>query len=590
MRRSASSSSSRQAFTAATAGRRGRAAPFLCVAAVLAAACSPRGGVPVVDMAAFPQPLPVPRVVEGKLVDGLGAPLTLRGVAFTNRVWLDDPLPDEHHAEVDFQRVAELGLNSVRFYVHQRTLEDGLRPGEYRAEGFAWLDRNVAWARARGIYLVLGLHVPPHGYPAIGDGAALWFDREAQRRFVELWRAIAARYRGEPAIAGYHLLSGPEAPDDPEAWRELAERAIGGIRAVDPGHAIFVERLVSAGDGRLPAGDDGPPLVSDPNVVYSFPFYEPLAFTHQGASWVDAVAIDQRYPDPNRVGVRWLDLEPAASTDTSPRLPVGDSDWAFYEGAPYRVEDPTVVVGGVSLVASENAGKAYFDDLVIEELDAEGAVTREVARIDLDGKAGWYFWSKDRSGQRTEEPTGHGDDGSLAIAGTRSLALASAEIWRFAARPGVTYRASGWMKGERIPDGATCQIRLDFSRSKVDVLAWDRAYLARELDAQVSFGKEHGVPLYLGEFGAIRASFEQDRGGERWVADLLDLIAERELHFAYQAYHDDQFGLYGGDGLLPSPFEVNSTLQALLEERFATPAAPTPASLPAEAAPADAAP
>lgn len=552
--------------------RRAPAATALLAASVVAAACSPHGGVPAVDLAAFPQPLPVPRVVEGKLVDGLGAPLTLRGIAFTNRVWQDDPLPDEHHAEVDFQRVAELGLNSVRFYVHQRTLEDGLEPGQYRAEGFAWLDRNLAWARARGVYLVLGLYVPPHGYPSIGDGAALWSDVDIQRRFVELWRAIAARYRGEPAIAGYHLLSGPVPPDDLGRWRDLAERVIGGIRTVDPGHAIFVERLGSVDGARDPDGE--PPLVSDPNVVYSFPFYEPVPFTHQGAPWVDSVATDQRYPDPTKLGVRSVHLEPAASTDASPKLPVGDSDWAFYEGAPYRVEEPTVAVGGVALVASDNTGKAYFDDLVIEELDPEGEVTRQIARIDLDRKAGWHFYTKDRSGQRTEEPAGHGDDGSLAIGGTRSLATASAEIWRFAVRPGAAYRASGWMKGEGIPDGATCQIRLELFRSKVPVLPRDRAFLTRELDAQVAFGREHGVPLYLGEFGAIRGSFDHDRGGERWVADLLDLAAERELHFAYHEYHEDSFGLYAGEELLPSPFAVNAALQGLFEERFALPAAP----------------
>ena len=65
----------------------------------------------------------------------------------------------------------------------------------YDERGFAWLTRNLAWAKAHGIRLLLNLHVPQGGFQSAGEGRALWNDPENQRRFVALWREIARRYR-----------------------------------------------------------------------------------------------------------------------------------------------------------------------------------------------------------------------------------------------------------------------------------------------------------------------------------------------------------------------------------------------------------
>src|ERR1051325_267681 len=63
----------------------------------------------------------VVRVVGDHLVGPDGQPLVLRGMAFGNRVWQDDRLPRTHHDERDYARLAELGMNAVRFYLHYQT-------------------------------------------------------------------------------------------------------------------------------------------------------------------------------------------------------------------------------------------------------------------------------------------------------------------------------------------------------------------------------------------------------------------------------------------------------------------------------------
>jgi endoglucanase len=40
---------------------------------------------------------------------------------------------------------------------------------------------------------------------------------------------------------------------------------------------------------------------------------------------------------------------------------------------------------------------------------------------------------------------------------------------------------------------------------------------------------------------------------------MLDLLAERRLHFAYHTYHEDSFGLYRG-AALPDPAQSNGPL------------------------------
>jgi endoglucanase len=546
-----------------------RASVVLAVSALGCAVGSSGSVAPEVPKAATPTAA-VARVVGDRLVGPDGQPLLLRGMAFGNRVWQDDRLPRAHHDERDYARLAELGMNAVRFYMHYQTFESDAAPGQWLPDGFAWLDENIAWAKAHGIYLILNLHVPPGGFQSLGKGKALWTDPKNQRRFIGLWRALAERYAKEPTIAGYDLLNEPVVENSIDEWKGLAERAIAEIREVDPNHVVFVERVNSVGGEWAENAERNFFRVSDPNVVYEFHFYKPFHFTHQGAPWVDFAAEKQRYPDPKVAEVEWFLSSFGVGTYGSPKLPAGTSDWAYYEGKPFTVTDPTLVTAKPSLVASlTGAGKCHFDDLVLERLDAAGKPVEELSKVDLDTARGWYFWKKSGGGKHALERAGHGDDSALSVTQTSDDANLGADFLRFRPAQGQTYRLSGWMRGEQVPANASCQIRLDFSRAQVPVQNRDKAFLAQELDAYVNWGKRQGVPLFLGEFGTILSSFGDDRGGERWAADMLDLLIERNLHFTYHDYHELSFGLYVGDGALPDPAKVNQKLYDVLKSKLA---------------------
>jgi len=502
-----------------------------------------------------------------RIVDGTGQAVRLRGVAFGNQVWGSKALPLTHHDETDFGRVRAMGMNAVRFYMYYGTFEDDAAPGVYKDAGWRWLDDNVAWARRHGVYLILNMHVPPGGFQSNGEGHKLWDVPANQDRMVALWRAIAARYAHEPMIAGYDLLNEPGVPRAKGEWEALAARTAKAIREVDRNHLLIVERVNSIAKQWKNDADMNFFLIDDPNVVYTFHFYEPFPYTHQFAGWAH-MGEGGRYPDENAVShadTTWLNI----ATFDSPTLPAGDSDWTHSESPRLVAKDPRAVIGHISLVArGVGPGKAFFDDLTVDEYDAQGARVGEVMHLDLKSLGGWYYWSANGSGHGGVEFDGHGGPGALTIEGATDDANLGSAQREFRPVPGHAYTVSGWMKGRALPPGARVQIRLDFLGSDSPVMGRDKAYLASQMNRYLAWGHAHGVPLFLGEFGLHHPCFEEDRGGLRWVEDMLDLADQSGLSFTYHAYHEDGFGLYRGSGKI-DPAKANQGLIDLFTRRLA---------------------
>ena len=501
-------------------------------------------------------------------MDGRGAPALLRGVAFGNQVWSNVELPRTHHDERDYGRVRAMGMNLVRFYLNYRTFEDDSRPFVYDEAGFAWLDDNIAWARAHDITLFLNLHVPPGGFQSNLEGNLLWEVPENQDRMVALWRAIAARYADERTIGGYDLLNEPAPTQQKADWQTLAARVTAGIREVDRNHLVIVERANAVAGSYENDEDRNYVLVADDNAAYTFHFYSPIEYTHQLTPWT-TFGDGGKYPDPTRVsGVteKWLN----EATFGAPGPSAGTSDFTYFEGPMLAPRSSEVVVGKPTLVGRNlRDGKVWFDSLEIREHDTSGAITARVATVDLEGASGWYFWQNSGNGRSgVDGAVSHEGTGSLFITGTTDDASLGGYGYYFRPAPGRAYSVSGWIKAENLPPGALAQVRLDYVGSTTPVSARDARGLELELDSLLAFGREHAVPLYLGEFGVYRACYENDKGGLTWVSDMLDLLNERELPFTFHAYHEDAFGIYYGYDTLPDPTNANQTLIDLFASKL----------------------
>jgi endoglucanase len=196
---------------------------------------------------------------------------------------------DRQHFETfigaeDIQRIADWGMDHVRLPVDYPVLEDDEHPLVYKASGFTYLDRCLGWCRDNGLRVILDLHkAPGYNFADTIEGQqpmALFYDPLAQERFLKLWETLAERYQTEGDTLVFELLNEINLPDG-APWNELAPQAVECIRSVD------VDRQIIIGGNHFNAVSElaNIGLFNDPNIIYTFHFYEPLLFTHQKAHW-----------------------------------------------------------------------------------------------------------------------------------------------------------------------------------------------------------------------------------------------------------------------------------------------------------------
>lgn len=176
----------------------------------------------------------------------------------------------------DIALMAKLGFDSVRLSIDPVPLEkypqnkDGLN-----AEFVGRLDHAVDTMLANGLAVQVDIH-PESDYKAKVKSTG-----EGVERFAMLWRKLAAHYANRnPELVFFEIMNEPEV-SDPYRWAGIQARAAAAIREVAPQNT-----LIAAGPNYSSIADllTQHPL-PDGNVVYTFHFYEPHEFTHQGAGW-----------------------------------------------------------------------------------------------------------------------------------------------------------------------------------------------------------------------------------------------------------------------------------------------------------------
>lgn len=200
-----------------------------------------------------------------------------RGVNLSN--WLQHGRIGAREAErfapdaADWKLIRDLGFLHVRLLVDPDVFI-GPR-GLPRADAFADLRGAINAALRADLLVVIALQLPPeHKLPLAGS--------EAHRYALGgTWRALAAALRGfAPDRLVLEPLNETQA-DEALASRALLSFLVGEVRSVLPQHTLVVSGHRYAGIAELQVLQ---PL-ADRNVVYTFHFYEPHNFTHQGASW-----------------------------------------------------------------------------------------------------------------------------------------------------------------------------------------------------------------------------------------------------------------------------------------------------------------
>ncbi len=141
------------------------------------------------------------------------------------------------------------------------------------SQNLAAVDSMVTWALARNLKIIIDLHHPEM------DGK--FPTAPTLKRISWLWEQIATRYKNtDPEKVIFELWNEPH-DIKAEDWVALATPLVQKIRSIAPNHTI----ILGAHDWNgIDALNSFKPF-ADPNIIYTFHFYDPFVFTHQGASW-----------------------------------------------------------------------------------------------------------------------------------------------------------------------------------------------------------------------------------------------------------------------------------------------------------------
>ena len=485
----------------------------------------------------------------------------IKGIGFGNDVFGNPSLPPlDHHNEESFDDVRRLGLNTVRFLINYGLFEADDYPYQYKQSGFDWLDQNIEMAKKQGIRLILNMH------RYFTDGPSqfhmrIWKSEECQNRLSALWAEIARRYAGEPAIAGYGLINEPVVPtkstyaETIAHYRKVYNKMVSAIRQNDPNHIIFCERILGHFSeekktwGELEDGNLGFAFLDDDNVVYEFHNYDPFIFTHQ---CID-VATQKRYhkyPNENQA----VNFTYDRSGVSYPVLPVctESKDWQKLSSGRLPVPNPSYHQAfPVLRIESLNENdEVLMDDIEINEYDHNGTLTRRIYTEPMDTWHDWRFYTQNHSGSVAfSETQGHGRAGCISLREASGSGTIENMNMQFEIKIGHTYEIVLWIKCDAdkpvdIWPGFGYQ-----TNAHGQAYLMNKSCLEESMQRYVELRKRIKAPVVLGEFGCMHQSFEENRGGERWVGDMLDICNREHIPYSYHAYHEWNFGLYWGKAI-----------------------------------------
>ena len=188
-----------------------------------------------------------------------------------------------------FADIAKAGFKTVRIPICFSAWMELKQPYNWNnPKGLEMADSFVKWALANNLNVIIDLHhsefdnsIPEAANP---------------ERIVNLWFRIAERYKNtDPEKVFFELRNEPH-DITAENWRWQANEIIKTVREIAPKHTLIVG--FHDWNSRTALIDSKP--FADSNIIYTFHYYDPFVFTHQGATWSS-----EGLPDVKNVPFPW---------------------------------------------------------------------------------------------------------------------------------------------------------------------------------------------------------------------------------------------------------------------------------------------
>jgi endoglucanase len=174
----------------------------------------------------------------------------------------------------DIALIKSMGFDHVRFTVEPAPFQNASDPSSLKSDYLRYFDAALDMILAQHLAVIVDIH------PADEFKLRLKEDRQVEN-FAKFWRALAQHLSTrDPEMVFLETINEPMV-EDPYRWFGIQAKLVSAIRAGAPANTIIVSGHRWSGLGEMLALEP----YADTNIIYNFHYYEPFAFTHQGANW-----------------------------------------------------------------------------------------------------------------------------------------------------------------------------------------------------------------------------------------------------------------------------------------------------------------
>lgn len=175
------------------------------------------------------------------------------------------------YTKKDFEQIKSLGCDVIRLPINLHYMTGGAPQYLLDPLFLDMLDQVVDWAEELKIHLILDNHTFD---PDVNTSPNVIYPLK------RTWAQMAQHYKTRSGYVYYEILNEPHNLADP-TWAQIQQEVIDTIRVHDSQHYIVVGGSGWNGYNNLAQL----PVYSDDKLIYTFHFYDPFVFTHQGATW-----------------------------------------------------------------------------------------------------------------------------------------------------------------------------------------------------------------------------------------------------------------------------------------------------------------
>lgn len=390
-----------------------------------------------------------------------------------------------------FAKIAAKGFDSVR--VPMRFSNHALHNAPYtiNASFFSRVDWVLQQAKQHNLNVVINIHHydeisrDPNGHKA---------------RFLALWQQISDRYKNEGDYLFFEVMNEPthQFNSNPALWNSFFAEALQIIRSTNPTRAVIVGPVFWNSLTRL----KDLVLPNDPYLIVTIHFYEPFAFTHQGATWVNPVPA---------TGVTW--------TGTRGSLAWENRSWDTTLNFQPQALQVTYTRGWAGLFLYNSQLQSNYREIHFEVDSAhklavkcgDSATLPSAAKV-IDTTAGWNHYSA-----------------TLSECGANNNQLRSIAIMNFTAQPQSAFLLRNFKVCEA--NQTNC----------LTLISNEAQAIEQRLDEVKAWSVANNRPIFIGEFGAYEKADMASR--IRWTKKVRESAEARGFSWAYWEFASG-FGVY----------------------------------------------